>query len=100
MGLDAVVSAKIPTWPKEIEDKNLAAEFKEFVKAMTEVQKAAEDFQRKVGNSSLMVLNDFHKAIAKKQKDKNLDPKQSKALEEFYDECNKIGQNFPKQIIF
>jgi chaperonin cofactor prefoldin len=99
MGLDAVVSAKVPTWPKEIEDKNLAAEFKEFVKAMTEVQKAAEDFQKKVGNS-LMVVNDFHKAIAKKQKDKNLDPKQSKALEELYSECNKIGQTFPKHIMF
>jgi hypothetical protein len=100
MGLDAVVSAKVPQWPKEVDDKKLAAEYKDFEKAMAEVQKAAEDFQKKVANSSLMAVCDFWKACDKKLKDKNLDPKQAKAIETLQSEAYKIAQTFPKNIMF
>jgi hypothetical protein len=99
MGIDAVVSAKVPAWPKELDDKNLAGEFKEFAKAMAEVQKAAEDFQKKV-DANLQIVSGFAQVCYKKQKDKNLDPKQAKALEALSSEAHKIGQAFVKNVMF
>jgi DNA anti-recombination protein RmuC len=99
MGLDAVVGAKVPAWPKEIDDKNLAGEFKDFQKAVTEIQKATEDFQKKV-NNILVRVNDFPLSCVKKLKDKNLDPKQSKALETLTSAASDIKQKFIKNIMF
>lgn len=80
MGLEDVNKAKVPAFPKEIDDKNLAGEYKKFEKAYADLQKASLDFSRQVGTAS-QTFGTIPYECLKKLKDKNLDPKQAKAYE-------------------
>lgn len=94
-----VIKLKIPAFPKEVDGKNLAAEYKKFAKAVAEIQKIVADCQKQVfGLSS--PLGDMFTACYKKSKEKNLDPKQVKALEELTTAVQQIENKIGKNIIF
>jgi hypothetical protein len=80
MGVQDVIKAKIPAFPKEIDDKNLAADFKKWEKSYADLQVAAKDFGTKIG-AATQVFGTIPDECRKKLKDKNTDPKQAKAYE-------------------
>lgn len=84
MTLENIMKAKVPAFPKEIDDKNIEADFKKFEKAYAEIQAAAKEFNSVLartvnGNFGVVTF-----ACLKKLKDKNLDPRQKKALEDLH----------------
>jgi hypothetical protein len=83
MGVQDVIKAKIPAFPKEITDKNLAGEFKKWEKSYADLQAAAKEFGYKIGTAT-QVFGTVPDACQKLISDKKTDPKQAKALEALY----------------
>lgn len=84
MTLENIVKAKVPAFPKEIDDRNIEGDYRKFEKAYAEIQAAAKEFSSVLGRTVNGNFGVVTTACLKKLKDKNLDPKQKKALEELH----------------
>lgn len=84
MTLENILKAKVPAFPKEIDDKNIEGEYKKFEKAYVEIQAAAKEFSSVLGRTVNGNFGVVTFSCLKKLKDKNLTPKQQKALEDLH----------------
>jgi hypothetical protein len=82
MSLDTIIKTKVPAFPKDIDDKNIEADYKKFEKAYAEIQAAAKEFYNVLGRTVNGTFGAVSVDCLTKLKDKNLDPKQKKALED------------------
>lgn len=90
MSLTSVTKAKIPTFPKEINDKAIEASFRKWEANYAGIQTAAKAFAAELGRLVNPTFGTTTFECLKKLKDKNLDPKQKKALEDLHSALSKL----------
>jgi hypothetical protein len=79
MSMNAVQKIKPPKFPGEIDDKKIEKAYKDFLKALEEVQKIAADTQKRT-TAQMEAFGTLGRLIYDKSEEKNLDPKVAKAL--------------------
>jgi chemotaxis regulatin CheY-phosphate phosphatase CheZ len=75
----AVMNLKAPKFPSEIDDKKVEKAYKDFLKALEEIQKIAAETQKKTA-ALMEPVGVLNRVLCDKAGEKNLDPKIAKAL--------------------